>query len=317
MQQSNTQHSEQKIGITAAIFAYILWGILPLYWKQLEHVTPGEVLAYRIIWSLVFMVGILALRGQIGFFVQEVKRLLTSKKQTIGMISASVFITLNWFVFIWAVTNERMVEASLGYYINPLVNVLLAMIFLKERFTRWQGVSFALAFIGVTLMTVYYGVIPYASFLLAITFGIYGLMKKLVNVGALVGLTIETMLMTPFALLYVWFAKPEAGIFSAHSLETWMLLIGAGAATAIPLLLFSVGAKRISLSLIGFLQYIGPTLMLLFGVFLYKEPFSLIQLAAFIFIWIGLLIFTTSGTPAFKKLTARRSVPLHTKEKGM
>ncbi|WP_368503015.1 EamA family transporter RarD [Alkalihalophilus sp. As8PL] len=311
------QQSEHRVGMIAAIFAYLLWGILPLYWKQLEHVTPGEVLAYRIIWSLVFMIGILAFRNQLGFFVAEVRRLLKSKKQTFGMILASVFISMNWFVFIWAVTSERMIEASLGYYINPLINVLLAMVILKERFTRWQGISFALAFIGVSLMTVYYGVIPYAAFLLAFTFGIYGLMKKMVNVGALVGLTIETLIMTPFALLYVWLFHSSTLNLATYSIETWGLLMGAGAVTAIPLLLFSIGAKRISLSLIGFLQYIGPTLMLIMGVFLYNEPFSIVQLIAFLFIWSGLLIFTTSKTPVFQKVTAKWGFPAKMKDKSM
>ncbi|WP_100374263.1 EamA family transporter RarD [Bacillus sp. FJAT-45037] len=307
--------SEQRIGVLAAIFAYLLWGFLPLYWKQLEHISPGEVLAYRIIWSLVFMLIILAVRQQLGHFIQEIRRLFSNKKQVTGMIFASIFISMNWFVFIWAVTSERMVEASLGYYINPLINVLLAMIFLGERFNKWQGTSIILALIGVSIMTLYYGVIPYAAFLLAITFGLYGLLKKLVNVGALIGLTIETLFMAPFALIYVMIFHSPTSNLANYTFDTWAFLIGAGAATAIPLLLFSVSAKRISLSLIGFLQYIGPTLMLILGVFLYNEPFSQIQLIAFVLIWLGLFIFTTSKTPLFYKFTSRYTIASHIKEK--
>ncbi|MFC0471640.1 EamA family transporter RarD [Halalkalibacter kiskunsagensis] len=300
------QQSEHQIGVLAAIGAYLLWGVLPLYWKLLEPVSAGEVLAHRVVWSLVVMILILAIRKQLRSGWKELISIFTNLRSAIGIIVASCFITLNWFVFIWAVNSDRVIEASLGYYINPLINVLLAMLFLKERFTRWQAISLVLAFIGVTVMTVYYGVMPWAALILAFSFGMYGLIKKLVNVGAMIGLTIETLLMTPFALLFlVWVHQQpsyEGSFGSMQSATTW-LLIGAGAVTAVPLLLFAIGARRISLSLIGFLQYIGPTIMLLLGIFLYNEPFSVVQFIAFVFIWIGLLIFTTSKTTLFKKMT--------------
>jgi chloramphenicol-sensitive protein RarD len=314
------QQSEHKLGVLAAIGAYLLWGVLPLYWKLLEPVSAGEVLAHRIVWSLVVMILILAIRKQLKSGLKELVSIFKSLRSAIGIIVASCFITLNWFVFIWAVNSDRVIEASLGYYINPLINVLLAMLFLKEHFTRWQTLSLVLAFIGVTVMTIYYGVMPWAALILAFSFGMYGLMKKLVNVGAMIGLTIETLLMTPFALLFLVSVHRQPnfeGAFVSFQSETTWLLIGAGAVTAIPLLLFAIGARRISLSLIGFLQYIGPTIMLLLGIFLYNEPFSIVQFVAFVFIWIGLFIFTTSKTATFKKMTEKLfRIPTEQKQKA-
>lgn len=298
------QQSDYKLGVFAAIGAYILWGVLPLYWKLLESVSASEVLAHRIIWSLVFMIIILACRGQLRVAFTEFRYIFSHLKPALGMIFASCFITLNWFVFIWAVSHDRVIEASLGYYINPLLNVLLALLFLKERFTRWQTIAMVFASIGVLILTIYYGVVPWVAFILAFSFGVYGLMKKLVNAGAMTGLTIETLLMTPFALLFLmWFyGQPSnSSSFGVEQIDMTMLLIGAGAVTAIPLLLFAIGARRITLSLIGFLQYIGPTIMLFLGIFLYKEPFSGIQFIAFLFIWIGLLVFTTAKTQFFQR----------------
>ncbi|WP_227936968.1 EamA family transporter RarD [Alkalihalobacillus deserti] len=298
---------DHQSGILAAIAAYLIWGILPLYWKLLETVSPGEVLAHRVIWSLVFMIGILVIRKQLQPAWKEFIIIFSHYRSAIGVILASCFISLNWFIFIWAVNSDRVIEASLGYYINPLLNVLLGALFLKESFTRWQVLSFVLAFSGVTIMTLYYGVVPWTALLLALSFGIYGLMKKLVNAGAIVGLTVETLLVTPIAFVYLYWIHHQPLFNSAFGLtqvDTTMLLIGAGVATAIPLLLFALGARRISLSLIGFLQYIAPTIMLLFGIFLFNEPFSQIQFLAFLLIWVGLIIFTTSKTPAFHKLTA-------------
>ncbi|MCK0469976.1 EamA family transporter RarD [Halalkalibacter sp. APA_J-10(15)] len=309
--------SDYKTGILAAIFAYILWGVLPLYWKLLEPVSAAEVLAHRIIWSLLFMLLILTWKRQLRVGLAELKRIFSNWKPAIGMILASCFISLNWFVFIWAVSHDRVIEASLGYYINPLLNVILSFLFLKERFTRYQMYAVGFAFIGVTIMTSYYGVVPWVAFVLALSFGIYGLMKKLVQVGAMVGLTIETLLMTPFALIFIiWlYRQPTySQAFTIEDLTMSRLLIGAGAVTAIPLLLFAISARRISLSLIGFLQYIGPTIMLLLGIFLYNEPFSLVQFISFIFIWIGLLIFTTSKTALFTRLFHKPKINSHKKK---
>jgi chloramphenicol-sensitive protein RarD len=306
------QQSDHQIGIIAATAAYFIWGVLPLYWKLLDSVSPSEVLAHRVIWSLVFMIGILALRKQIQPAWNELIYIFTHFRSALGIILASCLISLNWFIFIWAVNSDRVIEASLGYYMNPLINVLLGVLFLKESLTRWQIISFGLAFSGVAIITLYYGVVPWTALFLGLSFGLYGLMKKLVNAGAMVGLTVETLLVTPFALLYLYWIHHQPGINSAFrlsQLDTTAFLMGAGALTAVPLLLFAIGARRISLSLIGFLQYIAPTIMLLLGIFLFKEPFSRIQFFAFVLIWIGLIIFTSSKSSAFQKLTAKFSRP--------
>ncbi|MCM3759985.1 EamA family transporter RarD [Alkalihalobacillus oceani] len=298
------QDTTYRNGVIATVTAYLLWGILPLYWKLLEHVPAMEVLAHRIIWSLVLMFLLLLARKQLPAFWKECKIIFSNKKSAFGITFAAFFISINWFLFIWAVANERVVEASLGYYINPLISVLLGILFLKERFTRWQAVSFVLAFIGVMILTLFYGVVPWVSLILACSFGIYGLLKKTVQIGALFGLTIETLITAPFALGFLYFYHQqlaESRSFFVDSTTAWLLII-AGAATAIPLLLFATGARRIPLSLMGFLQYIAPTLMLILGVFLYKEPFHLSQLIAFLFIWTGLFIFTSSRLGFLQKL---------------
>ncbi|MBB6450017.1 chloramphenicol-sensitive protein RarD [Geomicrobium halophilum] len=283
-------------GVVAAVLAYLVWGMLPLYWKLAGEVPSAEVLAHRVIWSLIFMVLILILFGKIRIIITEIKQACFNKKTFFAIIAASVFISINWFVFIFAVNSDRVIEASLGYYINPLVNVLLAMVFLKERLLTLEKVAVLLAFIGVMIMTVYYGSFPWASFTLAISFASYGLIKKIVPIGAWAGLTIETLLMTPFALLFLIWIHSFSGVggsFALTNLDISLILIGGGIATAVPLLLFATGARRITFSLIGILQYIAPTMMLILGVFVFHEPFGSIQLLSFCLIWVGLVLFTT------------------------
>ncbi|WP_370514467.1 EamA family transporter RarD [Alteribacillus sp. YIM 98480] len=288
------EEKQQAWGVAAASLAYLFWGFLPLYWKMVGHVPSEEVLAHRIIWSVVFMVVVLFLVGRLQGVWREIKVTFSSKKSGLAITLAAILISFNWFIFIFAVNSDRVIEVSLGYYINPLINVLLGTLFLKEKLTKAEGLAFLLAAAGVLLLTFYYGYIPWAALSLALLFGMYGLIKKTATVGAWAGLTIETLLMTPFALLFLVFIRNNETPFFYGSLETALLLIGAGAATAIPLLLFAAGAKRISFSLIGFLQYFAPTIMLILGVFLFHEPFSRQQLISFIIVWIGLIIFTVS-----------------------
>lgn len=172
------QQSDHQVGIVAATCAYLLWGVLPLYWKLLDSVSPGEVLAHRVIWSLVFMIGILAIRKQLLPAWTEFKFIFSHFRSAIGIILASCFISINWFIFIWAVNSDRVIEASLGYYMNPLINVLLGVLFLKETLSRWQVVSFILAFCGVAIITMYYGVVPWTALMLGISFGLYGSSKS-------------------------------------------------------------------------------------------------------------------------------------------
>lgn len=297
------QSKEHLMGVLSAIGAYVLWGILPLYWKLLDAIPPHEVLAHRIVWCLVFMLIILLALGKFKSFIEEVRGILTQPKQMISITIASFIISVNWYLFIWAVTNDRVIEVSLGYYINPIVTVILGVLVLKEKLSFWQTIAVVLAFTGVLHMTVQFGSIPWAALTLAVSFAFYGLCKKIANVGAMTGLTIETLLISPFALLFViHLSRSNANSFTTEGLEVILLLIGAGVATAIPLLLFASGARRISLSLIGFFQYIGPTIMLFLGVLLFQEPFTLAHFSSFLFIWSALFIFSFGKTKLFVRL---------------
>ncbi|KGP90584.1 transporter [Pontibacillus chungwhensis BH030062] len=284
--------TESKLGILYTASAYILWGILPIYWKFIQEIPAFEILAHRIIWSCLFMFGVIVILRKREPFKQECKRIFTNKRQVIGISLASITISINWVTYIWAVNTDHVVEASLGYYINPLVSIFLGMLVLKESFNKAQWLAILLATIGVTYMTWNFGSFPWIAILLAFSFGSYGLLKKMVNVGAVFGLTIETLLVTPIALLYLF--SQQAGNFEGVEWisMTTIYVFGAGIVTAIPLLLFSSGAKRIPLSLVGFLQYFAPTIMLIIGVFLYNEPFTHVHMIAFSFIWSGLAIYT-------------------------
>jgi chloramphenicol-sensitive protein RarD len=297
------QLSEQWVGVAAAAGAYILWGFLPIYWKLLGNVTAGEILAHRIVWSVVFMVIILALLGKISSALREIAVVISQPKQLFAIVMAAIFISFNWFAFIWAVSHDRMVESSLGYYINPLVSVLLGIVFFKEKLNFWQVVSFLLAASGVVYLVYHFGQIPWVAITLALSFGLYGLFKKLVQLGAMTGLTIETLLITPFALFYLFYFSPgSSGFLGVGSLQTLVLLIGAGAVTAVPLLLFASGVRRIPLYMIGFLQYISPTLILILGVFLYGEPFTHVHVISFLLIWTALLIFMLARSRLFLRM---------------
>ncbi|MCF6139247.1 EamA family transporter RarD [Pseudalkalibacillus berkeleyi] len=302
------EKKDHAAGIAAGAGAYILWGILPLYWKLIDYVPSEEILAHRMIWSFAFMLIVLLVLRRTKKFVQELKDLISNQKKLVGLTLAAIFITINWYTYIWAVNNNHVVEASLGYYINPLVSVLLGIIVLKERLSFWQIVSFILATIGVLNLTIHFGDVPWVAIALALSFGLYGLLKKMTALGALTGLTIETMLITPIALLYVSFlVKDGTNSFVLSDPSTSMILLGAGIVTAIPLLLFATGANRISLSMIGFLQYFAPTIMLFIGVFLYHETFSQVHLTSFIFIWIALAIFTLGNTKLLARFEPRLS----------
>lgn len=283
-----------KTGIIYTFSAYLLWGIITMYWKQIDYVPAGEILAHRIAWSAVFMLLLVIFLGKWNNFIQECRQIMKKKKQLLGITAAAIVITLNWFLFIWAVVQGHILQASLGYYINPLISILLGIIILKEPVTKGQLLSFILAAIGVLYLTFNYGIFPWISLLLATTFALYGLLKKTVNVSAISGLTIETLLITPVALIYLWIIPSGSFTFTPFITVTNLFLIGAGIATAVPLLLFSSGAKQIPLAMVGFLQYITPTMMLVIGVFFYKEPFSQAHLVTFAFIWTALFIYMAS-----------------------
>ncbi|WP_179946378.1 MULTISPECIES: EamA family transporter RarD [unclassified Listeria] len=284
--------NEKLIGVIAGALAYVLWGILPMYWKLATEVPAMEILAYRIVWSFVFMVFLIAILRKSNEVYLEIKAVFKRPKTATLITLAAVLITVNWFIFIFTVNSGHVTEASLGYYINPLVNVLIATIFLKERLSRGEVIAVSLAFIGVVILTYHQGTVPYAALGMAISFSLYGLIKKFISVSVWTGLTLETVIITPFALIYLLFFSKN--FFMSYSVSIDFIMVGAGIVTAIPLLLFATAAKKISYTMVGFLQYIGPTLMLILGVLLYKESFDKVQLMAFICIWAAILVFTIS-----------------------
>ncbi|WP_425807523.1 EamA family transporter RarD [Desulfitobacterium sp. Sab5] len=284
-------HSEQTKGIIYTMGAFSAWGLLPIYWKQLNTISPMGILANRIIWSFVFVAVLLSLKKQWGKTWSLFKNLTT----VLSLVLSSFIITLNWLIYIWAVNSNHVVEASLGYYINPLITVLLGILVLHERLDRWQVVSIALAAIGILILTVEFGKIPWIALSLAITFALYGLAKRLIQADALTGIALETLIMVPAGLIYLTFFQGQ-GAIDLGKINGWtmLLLAGSGVVTATPLLWFAQGAKTIPFATVGFIQYVSPTLSLLLGVFLYKESFSMVHVFSFSFIWTAVAIFTIS-----------------------
>lgn len=305
MNTDDKQKNEQMVGVLSAAGAYLLWGVLPIYWKQLSQVPAYEILAHRVIWSCVFMVVILLVTRGIRQFCNETADISHQPKKLLGLVVASLLISANWLIYIWAVNANRVVETSLGYYINPLVNVFLGVAVLKEKLSLWQSVSFVLAGIGVTNMAISFGAIPWVSLSLAISFAFYGMCKKMLKIAAITATTLETLIVTPAALLYLFYLEGQgSGYFSLSSLLTAGFLMGAGAVTATPLILFASGANRLPLSLLGFIQYLSPTITLAIGVILYHEPFTIAHLVSFSLIWLALTVFSLAGTQPFMRAEA-------------
>lgn len=284
-----------KQGIFFGLAAYVLWGILPVYWKALELVSPFEILSSRFMWSCVFVFLLIIFQKKWLLFTKEVKQVFSNVKTGAAMAAAGITISFNWGTFIWAVNNGHIVETSMGYYINPLVSILFAVVFLRERLDKMQLAAITCAFIGVASMVYSFGKIPWVSLTLAFTFALYGLLKKILPVSALTSIMLETLLITPLALVYectLW--QQGVSFYASGNLQVIMMLTGAGVVTAIPLLLFTAGARLLPLKIIGFLQYISPTLTLLIGVFVYNEAFTASHLLAFGWIWAALLLFIVS-----------------------
>lgn len=284
-----------KQGIFFGLTAYVLWGILPVYWKALELVSPFEILSSRFMWSCVFVFLLIIFQKKWPLFTKEVKQVFSNVKTGAAMAAAGITISFNWGTFIWAVNNGHIVETSMGYYINPLVSILFAVVFLRERLDKMQLAAITCAFIGVASMVYSFGKIPWVSLTLAFTFALYGLLKKILPVSALTSIMLETLLITPLALVYeysLW--QQGVSFYASGNLQVIMMLTGAGVVTAIPLLLFTAGARMLPLKIIGFLQYISPTLTLLIGVFVYNEAFTASHLLAFGWIWAALLLFIVS-----------------------
>jgi chloramphenicol-sensitive protein RarD len=276
-------------GILASAAAFLIWGLSPAYWKCLRHVPATEIILHRIVWSFLLMMPLLALQHRWGEFTGALRR-----PATLGLLTASALLVGgNWFIYIWAVNNDHILQASLGYYINPLVNVFLGMVFLKERLRRAQVLALGLAIAGVIYLTVSYGIFPWVALSLALSFGFYGLIRKVAPVASLPGLAVETLVLSiPAGLLLLNLHHSGGGAFMQVGPGTDLLLAGTAPLTAVPLLLFTLGARKIPLTTLGFIQYLGPTGMFLLGVWVYGEPFSQVQAITFLLIWIALAIFT-------------------------
>jgi chloramphenicol-sensitive protein RarD len=288
-------------GIWYAVGAYTVWGVLPVYWKWLQHVPALQLLGHRIIWSFLtlFLVVLLARQRQAFRAAALTPRILRV------YLVAAVLVGVNWLTYVWAVNAGFIVETSLGYFINPLLSVLLGVIVLRERLRPWQWVPIGLATVGVLYLTFAYGSLPWIALTLALSFGLYGLVKKTAPLGSLYGLTLETGILLLPALLYLLHAEMTGtGAFLHTDAMSNVLLLGAGLVTTVPLLMFASAAQRIPLSLVGILQYIAPTLQFLLGVLVYGEPFTVTQFVGFGIVWAALIIFGIEG------LLAHRAQPI-------
>ncbi|MBI9112582.1 EamA family transporter RarD [Maridesulfovibrio ferrireducens] len=275
-------------GLIFAVSAFIMWGLLPIYWKTLKEVPPLELLCHRVVWSFFFLAVVLSFKKRWA----EVITALQDRKVKILLAVSSSLIGVNWFVFIWSINNDHVVEASLGYYINPLVNILLGFIFMKDKLNSMQGAAICCAFAGVLYSVIDLGKFPYIALTLAVSFALYGLVRKVMRVESLPGLFIETTVLIPLAGGYlIWLATEGNLSLGRIGGEADALLLGAGVVTSIPLLCFANGARRLKLMTLGMLQYISPTLMLLLGIFIYNEPFDNARLVTFCFIWTGIAIY--------------------------
>ena len=280
-----------KKGILYGIGAYLAWGFFPIYWKFLHHVPAIQLIGHRIIWSCLLLLVVIVLTKQ----WDEFRKTVNLKVLRIYTIAA-ILIGINWLVYVWAVNANFIVETSLGYFINPLLSVLMGVIFLKERLRLAQWIPVVLAAIGVTYLTFIYGRLPYIALTLAFSFGLYGLVKKLSPLGSLYGLTIETAILFVPALIYLIAMEANSTAAFLHTgISSDLLMIGAGVVTTIPLLMFASAAKSIPLWVVGLLQYIAPTIQFLLGVFLYKEPFSQYQLIGFGIVWAALIFFVVEN----------------------
>jgi chloramphenicol-sensitive protein RarD len=282
----------QNRGIHYAVVAYVLWGLFPVYWKALQTVSAREILCHRMVWSLMVIVIMLRYKSHWKWL----QNAITNPVTLITFLGTACILALNWLTYIWAINSGYIVETSLGYFINPLVNVLLGVIFLRERPRSWQWMAIMVAASGVLYLTVGYGVFPWIALTLASTFGTYGLLRKTASLNALEGLSMEIGILFLPALAYLLYLE-HVGIasFGHTQILANILLPFAGVVTALPLLLFASAARRITLTTLGLLQYIAPTLQFLLGVFVYGEIVTKSRMAGFVAIWIALFIYSIEG----------------------
>ena len=288
----NQQANNTQRGVILALAAYTMWGIAPIYFKSLQHVSPLEILSNRVIWSFFFLAGLIFVTKSWG----RIRAVLRKPKTLLILVATALLVGSNWLIFIWAVNNNYMLDASLGYYINPLLNVILGMFFLGERLRPLQWLAVALAACGVAVQLIQFGSLPLIALALAASFGLYGLLRKKINLDAGTGLFMETCILLPLASIYVLLiADSPTADWAANPASTNLLLIAAGVVTTVPLLCFTGAATKLKLSTLGFFQYIGPSLMFLLAITVYGESFTADKGYTFAFIWGALVLFSVDG----------------------
>ncbi|PYF80553.1 chloramphenicol-sensitive protein RarD [Marinomonas alcarazii] len=289
--------TSSKSGILFALTAFTLWAIAPIYFKEMSFVPATEILAHRVIWSCVIVLVLIVLLR----YTNALKKVLRSPKILMAMLISTLLIGLNWGTFIWAVQNNKMLSASLGYYINPLISILLGMIFFKDKLDKVRKAAVVLCFCAVVFEVIQFGSLPWIALILAMTFGFYGLVRKKIAVDSFTGMAIETAIMLPLALTYLILSpSPSANMFENSASVNW-LLFAAGPVTMVPLMCFAAAANRVSMVTLGFFQYIGPTGMFFLAVFLYDEPLSAEKLTTFVLIWSALAMLIVDSIRRIRK----------------
>ncbi|MBC8258807.1 MAG: EamA family transporter RarD [SAR324 cluster bacterium] len=288
---SEAQHTEAQIGVGYALLAFFSWGFLPIYWKLLDTIPSLEILAHRMVWSVVFLTVLLAFQRRLA----ELRELFKNPRYILMLLGTAALLGVNWFVYIYGVNTDQVIETSLGYYINPLLNVLMGAVFLKERLNHWQSLALGMAALGVLIFLLNFGSLPWIALSLAFTFSLYGIVRKVIPVKPLVGLLMETMLLAPVAALLIIFWEFEGTGNLGIELHTDLYLLGAGVVTSLPLLWFTNAGKRLRYSTLGFIQYMTPSIQLLIGVYLYNEPFTHTHSITFGLIWAGLIIYSLNS----------------------
>ena len=295
--------NQTQAGVVYALSAYGLWGLLPLYLRELNGVSPDEILVHRIIWSLAFTLLLITITRKF----ETLKAALVNRRTMMVLAVSSVLIASNWLIYIWAVDNNKLIEASLGYYINPIINILLAMVFLQERLRRLQKAAMFVAAIGVAVELIAYGSIPWVAFGVAFTFGGYALIRKKLVLDSQIGLTLETACLTLPALLYLYFGvNSNTSNMLNNSWDLNLLLMLAGPITSVPLVFFAAAASRLTMTTLGFFQYITPSTVFILAITLFGETLTPSKVVTFAFIWLALAVFTYDAVLWQKKLKITR-----------
>lgn len=292
--------SVQKVGLFQVLLCYLIWGLFPLYWIPLLNYPADQLLAHRIIWGLFFAVIAVLITRQ----SRELFSALKQGKVLIVILGCAVLLALNWLSYLITITTKQVLQASLGYFIAPLVTILSAHLFLKENLSKWKWIAIILAGIGVLWLAILSGQIPYLGIIIALTWGVYGVIRKLAPLPSLLGFSIETLLLFPFAMLFlIWHQQQGSLQFFELSFPLILLLIGSGVITMVPLLLFASATKKIPLSLIGILQYMTPTMQFFIGLFIFDEIFDLNRFIGYVWVWLGVILFIFSSLRENKKST--------------